>query len=158
MKPEDFEDTGPAFLPEEYFLGNVRAWGLFQDRSGAVKRQFVVDIVGSWDEDSRILTLDESFRYADGGEESRVWKIRKLGDHAYEGTAGDVIGKAEIKQFGQALNLKYDLRLKVKDSEWTLHFDDWLLRQDEDVVLNVAEVSKFGITVGRLSVFFIRQP
>lgn len=158
MKPEDFRGTGPAFLPEDYFAGTVRAWGLFQDRSGTIKRQFVVDIIGTWDDATRTLTLDESFRYSDGEAEKRIWTIRKIDDHRYTGTAGDVVGTAAIKRFGQALNLKYDLKLQVGDSDWVLRFDDWLLRQDDDVVVNVADVTKFGITVGRLSVFFMRQP
>ena len=44
MKPEDYADTTPRFDVMSYFLGESRAWGIFQDRSGQVRRQFTVDI------------------------------------------------------------------------------------------------------------------
>ena len=40
MKPEDFKNTKPSLLIEEYFDGKVKAWGILQDRSGKVTRQF----------------------------------------------------------------------------------------------------------------------
>ena len=43
MKPEDYKDTAPEIKIEKYFLGNVKAWGIFQDRSGKVKRQFTAE-------------------------------------------------------------------------------------------------------------------
>jgi hypothetical protein len=38
-----------------------------------------------------------------------------------------------------------------------MHFDDWMFRQSEDVVLNRATVSKFGITVGSVTLAFVKQ-
>ena len=46
MQVEDYAGTMPVFRPEEYFQGQTRAWGFFQDRFGTIKRQFVVDIDG----------------------------------------------------------------------------------------------------------------
>ena len=45
MKPEDFKNTEPTLLIEEYFNGKVKAWGILQDRSGKVTRQFKADPV-----------------------------------------------------------------------------------------------------------------
>ena len=47
MKPEDYKNTKPEIKIEEYFLGNVKAWGIFQGRSGEVKRQFTAEMNGS---------------------------------------------------------------------------------------------------------------
>ena len=46
MKPEDFKNTEPALQIEKYFEGNVKAWGLLQDRSGKIMRQFKADMSG----------------------------------------------------------------------------------------------------------------
>ena len=64
MKPTDFKESTPALVIEDYFAGETRAWGLFEDRFGTLRRQFTVDITGTWDGDQ--LVLDERFRYSDG--------------------------------------------------------------------------------------------
>ena len=155
MKPEDFAGKEPRFLIEDYFAGRTKAWGIFQDRFGTVRRQFQVDIEGTWD--GEILTLVEDFRYDDGEREQRTWRIRKTGEHGYEGSADGVIGKAEGSAFGNALNWRYDFDLKVGDSSWTVTFDDWLFLQDDGIVINRAEVTKFGIQIGDLTLVF-RKP
>ena len=40
MKPTDFKDKTPRLIIEEYLSGNVKAWGVLQNRSGKVTRQF----------------------------------------------------------------------------------------------------------------------
>ena len=40
MKPEDFKDQKPRLIIEDYLLGNVKALGILQNRSGKVTRQF----------------------------------------------------------------------------------------------------------------------
>ena len=92
MQASDFKDSDPRFVVEEYFAGETRAWGLFEDRFGNLRRQFAVDITGTWD--GRELVLDEQFDYSDGERDRRVWTITKLNDHAYEGRADDVVGVA----------------------------------------------------------------
>lgn len=154
MAIEDFEGTEPRFVPEEYLLGQTRVFGLFQDRFGTVRRQFVADIEGRMEDG--VLILDEDFRYADGTTDERTWRFEKVGDDRYEGTAGDVVGTATGIVRGQAFHLEYDLELEVGDDVWRVHFDDWLLLQPNGVVINRATVSKFGITVGELSAFFVK--
>ena len=34
MKPIDFENKEPRLIIEEYLSGNVKAWGVLQNRSG----------------------------------------------------------------------------------------------------------------------------
>ena len=69
MKPEDYKNTEPEIKIEKYFLGNVKAWGIFQDRSGKVKRQFTAEMNGSFD--GKILILDEDFSWNDGEKQKR---------------------------------------------------------------------------------------
>ncbi len=156
MKPEDFAAAQPRFVLEQYFEGRSRAWGLFQDRFGNVRRQFVVDITGTRDGDE--LTLVEDFRYSDGETEQRIWRIRKLDDHTYEGTAGGVVGTARGVGYGNALNWRYDFDLPVGDSVWRVHFDDWMFQQDDEVMINQATVTRWGIEIGQVIIFFRRLP
>ena len=57
MKPEDYVNTEPKIKIEEYFLGDVKAWGIFQNRFGKVKRQFTAKMEGSFD--GEFLTLSD---------------------------------------------------------------------------------------------------
>ena len=152
MKPEDFADREPRFLIEEYFAGKTRAWGIFQDRFGTLRRQFVVDIDGTWDGET--LTLVEDFVYDDGETEQRTWVIRKTGAHSYEGQADGVIGTATGESYGNVLNWRYDFALKVGSGTWNVSFDDWMFLQSDGVMLNRAVVSKFGIELGEVTIAF----
>ena len=152
MKLEDFEGKGPGFRLEEYFLGPTRAWGWFEDRAGKIQRRFVVTMTGRVEDG--VLLLDEDFVYDDGETENRVWRIEILGDGRYRVTTDGVVGTAEGRIVGPALNWTYAFDLQVGERTWQVHFDDWLIRHDETVVINKAVVSKFGFTVGRVPLFF----
>ena len=43
MKHEDFKGKEPRLIIENYLSGNVKAWGVLQNRSGKVTRQFSAD-------------------------------------------------------------------------------------------------------------------
>lgn len=152
MEPEDFAGREPRLLIEDYFAGQTQAWGIFQDRFGTPRRQFRVDIDGTWDGET--LTLVEDFVYDDGETEQRIWRIKKLGEHNYEGKAEGVIGVAHGSAYGNALNWRYKFALKVGDSTWTVHFDDWLFLQDDRVLINRADVTKFGLLIGEVTLLF----
>lgn len=152
MKPEDFAGREPRLVLEDYFEGKTKAWGMFHDRFGNLRREFVVDITGTWD--GTTLTLDEEFDYADGEQDRRVWTIRKIDDNTYSGTAGDIIGEAQGRTFGNALNWTYDMDLKVGDGSWRVTFDDWMYLQPGGVLLNIAKVSKFGFEIGTVTLSF----
>jgi hypothetical protein len=155
MKTEDFSGQEPELVLEEYFAGKSRAWGIFEDRFGNLRRQFVVEIDGSWD--GRELVLDEKFAYSDGETDRRVWRIQKRGPHGYEGRADDVIGTAVGDARGNALNWRYSMDLKVGDGSWRVTFDDWMFLQRDGVLINRARVSKWGITIGEATIFFVKE-
>ena len=152
MKLEDFATSAPALTVEEYFDGRTEAWGMFEDRFGRVRRQFKVDVDGSFD--GRELTLVENFAYADGEKDHRTWHITPLGDGRYEGRSDDVLGAATGEARGNAVHWAYDMNLVIGDSTWRVHFDDWMLLQSDEVMINRAVISKFGITIGQVTLFF----
>ena len=152
MKPEDYAGTTPVLKIEDYFQGKTLAWGMFQDRFGKVRNRFKVVMDGKVEDG--VLILDEDFFYEDGSTSNRLWKIKILGEGAYEGTADDVIGTAKGKAVGHAFNWQYQMDLPIGDSKWRVSFDDWLFLQKDDVLINVATVKKWGITLGKLTFVF----
>ena len=155
MKPEDFKDQKPRLIIEDYLSGNVKAWGILQNRSGKVTRQFSADLNGTWD--GKQLVLDEKFKWSDGEIQTRKWKIKKIDEHNYEGTAEDVAGIAKGYSYGPAFKFEYVLLVPVKGKEIKIKFDDWIFKQDDRVAINRAVMSKFGIKVAELTVMFVKD-
>ena len=155
MKPTDFKDQKPRLIIEDYLSGNVKAWGVLQNRSGKVIRQFSADLNGSWD--GKQLILDEKFNWSDGEVQKRQWTIKKIDDHNYEGTAGDVVGIAKGFSYGPAFKFEYVLLVPVKKREIKITFDDWIFKQDEKVAINRATMTKFGFKVAELTVMFVKE-
>jgi hypothetical protein len=152
MDIKDFENASPRLVLEEYFAGKTRAWGIFEDRFGKLRRQFTVDIDGKWN--GKILVLDEHFVYRDGEKDRRIWTIEKIDGNRYKGRADDVIGVAIGDAKGNALNWRYDMDLKVGGSTLRVHFDDWMFLQPDNVLVNRARVTKWGVELGQVTLFF----
>lgn len=150
VKVEQYADTTPALVLEEYFAGPLTAWGIVQDRGGKVTRQFVAEMHGEPDGDA--FLLHERFTFDDGEVTERTWRLVRLDAHRFEGTAADVVGKAEGAAYGRAMNLRYTLQVPVGDKVYDLDFDDWLYLQPGGVIINRATMRKFGIRVGELTV------
>ena len=155
MKPKDFKDKQPRLIIEDFMSGNVNAWGILLIRSGKVTRQFSADLNGKWD--GKQLILDEKFNWSDGEVQTRQWKINKIDNHNYEGTAEDVVGIAKGYSYGPAFKFEYVLLVPVKGKEIKITFDDWIFMQDEKVAINRAKMTKFGIKVAELTVMFLKD-
>ena len=155
MKPIDFKDQKPRLIIEDYLSGIVKAWGILQNRSGKVTRQFSADLNGKWN--GKELILDEKFIWNDGEIQKRQWTINKIDEHHYEGTAGDVVGKAKGYSYGPAFKFEYVLLVPVKGRNMKITFDDWIFMQDERVAINRATMTKFGIKVAELTVMFVKD-
>ncbi len=142
---------------EEYFQGNSKAYGILFDRGGSPSRHFSVDLLGTWNAKTSTLTLEEDFVFDDGEKSRRVWVIKKTGPNQYVGTAGDVIGEAKGFSRGNAFHWDYVLEVPYKGSTIALKIDDWLFLSDDDVLINRAEMFKFGFKVGEIVISFNKQ-
>lgn len=142
----------PALRLEEFFSGRSRCWGLFEDRFGQLRRQFVIDLEGRWDGDR--LSLTEEYRYDDGEAGRRVWSIRPVGPDGYEGTADDVVGVARGRVVGNRFRWCYAMDIKVGQGSWRVRFDDRLILQPDGVLLNRAHMSRWGVRLGSVTAAF----
>ncbi len=148
---KDYKATYPEFVLEEFFNGRLQAYGTFEDWSGQVTRRFRVDMIGSWEGNQGVL--DEDFYYADGETQKRIWYLTKVSPGKYEGRADDIVGVAEGEVSGFALNWSYVMALPVDGEIYEVTFDDWMYLVDENNLINRATVSKFGVTVGEVTLF-----
>ena len=155
MTPADYAAEQPALDLKTYFNGTVDAWGIFQDRSGKVVKRFTVVMECTWQGDDGVL--DEAFTYSDGTTQRRVWRVRKGPDGRYTGAADDVIGQAQGQARGNALRWRYTLALPVDGRVWHVDFDDWMYLMSDKVLLNRATMSKFGLTLGEVTLSFTKR-
>jgi hypothetical protein len=63
-------------------------------------------------------------------------------------------GRGRGPRRGNALNWRYTLRLPVDGKVYEVQFDDWMYLIDERVMLNKAEMSKFGVRLGEVTLAF----
>ena len=157
MKLEDYKNKKPILKLEEYFNGKTIARGVFEDRFGNIKKSFKVLIDGTWD--GQFLVLKEDFIYDDGSKDYREWKIEKNKNNpsSYSGFAEGVIGTASGFISGNAFNWKYAFNLQVGSKKINVKFDDWMFLQEDGYLINIAKVKKFGITLGRVILFFEKK-
>ncbi|MFA9374548.1 MAG: DUF3833 domain-containing protein [Poseidonibacter sp.] len=156
MQIDDFKNKKPEFIPQEYFNGPLRAYGMVKDRSGKIIKTFKGDLVGSWDENG-VGTLDEKFVYDNGEKQRRVWTLKPIGDNKFEGTAGDIVGVAQMIAKGNTVMIDYTMRVPYNDSTIDINVKDWLHLQEDGVILNHSKMKKFGFTVGELVITIIKD-
>ena len=155
----DYADNRPALKLEEFFDGRSYAYGIFEDRFGNLKRQFRVQIDGRTD--AGLLTLDEQFIYDDGETARRVWTIDNLGPDGsgfirYQGRAEDIDGVATGQIAGNVLSWSYDIVLSMSGQQLQVRFDDFIYQLDQDIAINRAFVSKWGVKIGSVTLVFLR--
>jgi hypothetical protein len=68
-----------------------------------------------------------------------------------------VVGEAQGTAAGNALNWRYVLDLKVGEQRYHVDFDDWMVLMDDEVMLNRAVMSKFGINLGEVTLSFRKR-
>jgi len=157
MEIEDFNGTKPEFIPQEYFNGKMKAYGIVKDRSGKIIRSFKGDLVGSWDADG-VGTLDEHFLYNDGEKQHRVWKLKPTKNpKKFIGTAGDIVGDAPMVANGNTVMIDYTMRVPYGDGTIDIDVRDWLHLQDDGVIINHSKMKKFGFEVGELIITIIKE-
>ena len=154
LTPQDYAKETPKLDLATYFNGRVDGWGMVQDRAGKVLRRMMVELDCKWNGNEGVL--NESFQWSDGKTEKRVWKIRKDGDR-YIGTAGDVVGEAKGEAAGNALRWNYVLALPVGDSTYNMDMDDWMWMIDDKTLANRTMMTKFGVQVAEISIFFRKR-
>ena len=152
---EQYRAEKPELDIKTYLNGTLDAWGVFQGRSGEVKKRFHVVIDARWEGD--VGVLDERFSWSDGTTSRRVWTLTRQADGSYRGRADDVVGEALGEVAGNALRWRYVLALPVDGRTYHVDFDDWMFLMDDKVMLNRSYMSKWGFRLGEVTLTFVKR-
>lgn len=151
-------EAAPAarLVPEEDLAGRLYGRGEFSSING-VKRAFDVTLDGTWD--GTTLTLVEAFRYADGENDVKTWKLKKRPDGRYEGVREDVVGMADGWLDDGAYRMAYTMAIPKKNGGVrNVRFQDVLVEDASGAVINRAKVSYFGFPVASVNLIMQRTP
>ena len=153
---DSYTNSQPALDLQQYFNGTLDAYGVFTDRSGTVVKRFSVVMRCTWEGDRGVL--DEDFTYSDGSKQKRIWHLQKFADGHYTGLADDVVGTAHGESRGNAFHWTYTMALPVDGTVYNVQFDDWMYLMNDQVMLNKATMSKFGVKLGEVTLSFTKRP
>lgn len=142
----------PKIDIRKYFNGNLEAFGTLHDWRGRVIKTFTVEIKGSWQ--GNVGTLEEHFKFSDGKTDDRTWTLTMIDDNNFTGTAHDIVGTSKGQQYGNAVKMDYIITIPVDDKKYDIKVKDWLYLVDEKSLINVSDMTKFGIKVGSLAIGF----
>lgn len=156
LAPVPAVDTAQLFELTTFLEGPTRAWGIFEDRFGRVRRRLTVDMFGRWVDG--VFVLDERFEYDGDAVERRTWRVVPLGGGRFRATCPDCVGEAIGECSASAIHMSYRFLLKLERREITVAFDDRIYRMGDTIAVNRATMSKWGFKLGELSLFFQRLP
>lgn len=143
---------GPGFSITSFFARPTRAYGIFEDRFGRVRKRFTVDFSGRWD--GGAFVLDERFTYDDGVTDRREWRVLPGRDGAFTAEGTGLKGVARGQTSAGMIRMDYLYVLKMGKGGMPVRFDDRLYDLGNGRVMNRAIMKKFGITLGSLSIYY----
>ncbi|KIC25487.1 MULTISPECIES: DUF3833 family protein [unclassified Leisingera] len=148
QSPPDYADTGPHFILTEHLSGEILSEGVIFGPTGKMANSFTAKMVGEWD--GRTGTLSEEFTYSNGVTQSRKWFLTLGPGNTFTATADDLVGEAQGIVSGSTVQLQYEITLPESAGGYTLKATDWLYLTADGVIMNRAEMRKFGVKVAEL--------
>jgi hypothetical protein len=152
ISPQIYSANSPKMDIRNYFRGDLEAFGILQDRGGKVIKTFTVKMKGTWQNNDG--KLEEDFVFSDGKTDHRVWDLKVFDDNNFTGKAGDVVGIAKGEQYGNAMRMNYVLTIPLENRKIDVKINDWMYLIDNDSLINVSELRKFGFKVATLTIGF----
>jgi hypothetical protein len=157
LPPRAFAGREPRFEPDKFFTGRTESWGVFENRAGDPQRRFRTFAQGH--REGAVVVLSQEFQYDDGSSQHRLWHIRRLDEHHYEGTATDVVGVARGEAYGNAFQWDYTVALKPGNFLFNVHLHQWMyLQGNGHEMVNRATISKFGVEIAQVTESFRHLP
>ena len=146
MGIEDFQDTKPEFLPEEFFVGRLDGWAVMESLIGGLQKRATISAKGEWDIAEQAVAFTETYTFDDGHVDTLRWMIRKDGEGRYSGTEPLLESRAVGEQAGCAFHWKYTRDVPQSDGkEMKLNFDDWFYRIDDRVCIVRGSAGRAGL-------------
>ena len=152
--PEATANLQKKFTLEGFFAGETIGRGTIFSKIAGAGRSFQVTTSGSWD--GKILTLIETYHYAAGDPDQRIWHFTKIADGVYQGESTEALEDVELTIEGRVASFKYKKKLNrpAKGPVKVVFNERWTLL--ENGVLESRTDLKKPFRVGREAINFVR--
>lgn len=148
QRPSDYASDGPAFDLRRDLNGRIFCDGVIYGPTGRVTSRFHGRFEAHWNGNTGVMR--EHFEYDSGTTQDREWRLSLGNDGRIRALADDVVGEGSGTQVGNAVNLRYRLRLPPEAGGHVLSVDDWMYLAPGGAVVNRSQFRKFGIKVAEL--------
>ena len=129
----------PLFELTTFLAGRTRAWGIFEDRFGKLRRRIEVEMVGSWRDG--LFVLEERFTYDGNETERRTWLVEPQGEGRFRATCPECVGGATGVCDTDSIRMSYHFLLKLEKRTIVVGFHDRIFRVGVAIAVNRATMS-----------------
>lgn len=156
---EVYKNNSPKLDYKKLFTGKLKAYAVYFDFFGNQSNRFTIESDGKFDKKNNRIDMNQKITYADGDVESghayAIFDDKDENHFLYKDHM--MLNEGVYSQYGNAANVKYDLRVKRKNkSDIVVSCDDWLYMVDEKTGINRIKISKFGIKVGEIVMTIVK--
>lgn len=146
MSIDVFTGTVPVFLPENFFVGRIEGWAVFENLIGGLQRRATIAATGSLEKDTQTILFTETYTFDNGQSDTLHWSIQKLAEGRYRGLENRLEGEATGEQAGCAFHWTYTRDTPQADGKSVrLNFDDWFYAIDERACIVRGSAGRAGI-------------
>jgi len=157
LSPAEFADRRPVFDPVRFFSGHTRSSGVFENRAGEPTTRVRTETRGRMVGDE--LRMEQDLFIDGKPRQRRFWRMRRLDDHHFEGTANDIIGTVRGEARGNYFRWTFTLALKPGNPLFNVRMTQHMyLQPDGRTMLNRSTIRKLGIVVAQVTEQFRREP
>lgn len=155
LAPEATDNLQKKFTLEGFFAGKTVAKGTIFSKTVGVARSFNATTLGKWD--GKVLTLIETYTYAAGNDEQRVWRFKKKSDGVYVGTSDEILKKTVVTIKGRVATYKYKKKIPRGKGKKpvTVTFHEELAFRKNGLLLSETKLKKF-VNVGQEKINYVR--
>lgn len=147
QRPEDHATLTPAFDPRRHLNGPILCEGVIYGPLGRVSSRFIAHMEGRWEGNRAVLS--ERFFYDNGRAQDREWRLT-LGNQGLVAEADDLVGPGRGVIAGNAVQMRYRIRLAPEAGGHVLDVIDWMYLMENGTIMNRSQFRKFGIKVAEL--------
>ena len=148
QRPQDYDGAAQSFDLRTHMRGKMICDGVIFGPLGRVQSRFTATMEARWSGARCIMT--EDFIFDSGARQHREWQLELLEDGQILAQAEDVIGQGRGQQRGDAVQLRYRLRLPSDAGGYVLNTVDWMYLVPGGGIVNRSEFRKLGVPVGGL--------
>ena len=133
-----YKNLKPKLLLENFFNGDIEAWGLFEDRFGIIRKRFTCKIQAKFNKSKNTIEVNENFTYDD--KIPLLKKIETVANKIYRASSVEISEtvKEQLSKLEQAGYSKFPIC--IAKTQYSFSVDPKIKGAPTDHKLEVREI------------------